>query len=391
MPYWNGETYRSLFRCFVAGDVINGTDLTRLQRSIEAALGIKKVFLFGSGSLALEIILRGCNIGPGDEVVVPTFCCAAVILPVLSVGATPVLADMGDELNVTPETVSAALTRKGRAIIVPHLFGNPADIEAIVALARDRNVRVIDDAAQALGATIAGRAVGSFGDAGILSFGKEKICFGLGGGAAIVRREELVAKFSTNNLDPPRLVSTLKKACSAVFAHRWRSWTLPVQRALARPKSPEQAAPIVSYRRERMANLNAAVANSLVDSLEENLSARRARVRAYRDLFEAVDGVHLFPHRAGSACLTQVARILPRRRRDLAAEVIASLRRAGYEVQGSYVPIHLLDSYPLCVWDRLPNAERMWAYLIELPCEPDVKLDDVERIAAVVKKTLANS
>jgi cysteine sulfinate desulfinase/cysteine desulfurase-like protein len=124
--------------------------------------------------LALEIALRACDLRPGDEVVIPTFCCTSVVAPILAVGANPVLADVGEELNITLETLQMALTKKSRAIIVPHLFGNPADIESIVDLARARNIRVIDDAAQALGATINGRPAGTFGDAGILSFGSIK-------------------------------------------------------------------------------------------------------------------------------------------------------------------------------------------------------------------------
>ena len=102
------------------------------------------------------------------------------------------------------------------------------------------------------------------------------------------------------------------------------------------------------------------------------------------------DRLQLIAHRAGSACLTQVVRVLPQRRGvDLASHVIGALGDAGYEIQGSYVPIHLLGRFANCVWDRLPHAERIWNDLIELPCEPDVSLDDIEGIAAIVGKTLA--
>ncbi len=389
VPCWNGETYRNMLRCLISGSVVDGADLDRLRAGIAATLGVESVLLCGSGSLALELALRACEVGPGDEVVVPAFCCAAIVEPVLSVGAIPVLADAGDELNVTPETVAAALTRKTRAIVVPHLFGNPADIEVIVGLARGRNIRVIDDAAQALGATIDGRAVGSFGEAGILSFGREKVLFGLGGGALISREADRLANWSAGQLERPRLVPTLEKLATTVFAHRGRRWTVPLQRALAFPIVDDPAAPGSPYRRERIANLNAAVANSLFGSLDKNLSARRARARAYGDLLRSAAGVELIAHRRGSACLAQVARILPRRGRDLAAEIVAALARAGYEIHGSYVPIHLLGNYPQCVWDGLPHAERVWADLIELPCEPGVSLKDVERIAAIVKKLIS--
>jgi dTDP-4-amino-4,6-dideoxygalactose transaminase len=100
-------------------------------------------------------------------------------------------------------------------------------------------------------------------------------------------------------------------------------------------------------------------------------------------------GVELIRHRPGSASLTQVIRVLPKRRNDdTAARIISFLCQAGYEVQGSYVPIHLLAQYPQCVWDRLPYAERIWADLVELPCEPTMRLDDVEKIAMIIKNCI---
>ncbi len=107
-----------------------------------------------------------------------------------------------------------------------------------------------------------------------------------------------------------------------------------------------------------MANLNAAVARSLIRSLPENLQARRARVDAYHRLLGNESGIELIRHSPGSACLTQVVRIGGKGRgEDLAARIIAALGQAGYEVQGSYMPIHLLTHITQCVWDRLPYSD----------------------------------
>jgi perosamine synthetase len=370
-----------------SGAVVDGPQIGTLKTQIVASLGVADVLLTGSGSLALELALHFCGVGRGDEVVLPTFCCTAVVPPVLAVGATPVLADCGDDLNITTASVAAVLTKNTKAIVAPHLFGNPAEIDAIVELVRGRNIRVIDDAAQALGATIDGRPVGSFGDAGILSFGAEKVCFGLGGGALISRREEFIQTFSQMSLPAPALRASIANLLSTFFWRRLRRWTLPLRSALSpRPAAPD-AAP-APYRRESISNLAAAVASSLLRTLDQNILARRARVRAYRELLSSEPGIELISHRAGSACLTQVIRVLPRHRDDDgAAQVIAALRAAGYEVQGSYVPIHLMSSFQDCVWDRLPYADRVWADLVELPCEPSVSLADIERIAAIVKNT----
>ncbi len=388
VPYWNRETYQRILRCLISGRVIDGVDLAQLRSQIEKCLGVSSVLLCGSGSLALELALRACDLDYGDEVVLPTFCCTAVVPPVLAVGATPVLADCGDELNLTAASVEAVLTRNTKAVIVPHLFGNPAEIHGIVALVRGRNIRVIDDAAPALGATLDGQPVGSFGDAGILSFGAEKVCFGLGGGALVSRREEFMQTNSQMSLPGSALAPAVANLLSTFVWRRLRRWTLPLRSALApRPAAPD-AAP-APYRHESMSNLGAAVASSLMRTLDQNILARRARVRAYRELLGSDPGIELISHRTGSACLTQVIRVLPYHRADDAASrVITSLRAAGYEVQGSYVPIHLLSPFNRCVWDRLPYVERVWADLVELPCEPGVNLDDIQKIAWLVRKTV---
>ena len=284
VPYWNGATYRAILRSLVSGSVIEGPDLGQLRSAVMERLGVEDAIICGSGSLALEIALRACGVREGDEVVIPTFCCTSVVSPILAVGAHPVLADVGEELNITAETVEAALTNKTTAIIVPHLFGNPAAINAIVDLARPKNIRVIDDAAQALGATIGGRPVGSFGDAGILSFGSEKVCFGLGGGVVVSRQKENLNGGSKMELPPARLSPTLRTFLSTLAWRRWRRWTLPAQAWLSHAETTNPDSPPAPYRNEILSNLNAAVALTLLQTLDENIAARRARVRAYQEL-----------------------------------------------------------------------------------------------------------
>jgi dTDP-4-amino-4,6-dideoxygalactose transaminase len=383
VPYWNGETYRAILRSLLLGAIVEGPDVQRLQSSVMATLGVEDAVLCGSGSLALEFALRVCGVGRGDEVVIPTFCCTAVVPPILAVGAVPVLADVGAELNITAETVEAALTKKTKAVIVPHLFGNPADIGAIIDLVRGRNIRVIDDAAQALGATIEEQPVGSFGDVGILSFGSEKICSGLGGGVSVSRYKKILNGGVKIDLPAARWFSSLRALWATLFCRRWRRWTLPL---LSRLKAAGPDAPPAPYRKKTMANINAAVADSLMQTLSENIAARRARVDAYREWLGTEERLTLISHRPGSACLTQVVRVLPKRRgKDSASEIVQALCRAGYEIQGSYVPIHALSGYQQFVRRSLPHAERVWADLVELPCEPDVSFENVGRIAAIVK------
>jgi perosamine synthetase len=377
VPYWTGATYRAAFRSILAPSRARA----ELRETMIHRLCVPATLLCGSGSLALEIVLAACGVAPAEEVIIPTFCCSAVVPPILNLGAIPVLADSGEELNLTAKDVAAVLTEKTRAVVVPHLFGNPADIEAITALTRPKKIAVIDDAAQALGATIDGAPAGSFGDAGILSFSAEKICTGIGGGVAVSRNASLFAgidlPFASN-------ASALKNFSSTVFRRRWRRWTFPFDSG-----KPDPDTPPLPYRREAMTEVAAAVALSLVRTLDDNITARRERVTAYNDLLRDVNRLKIIRHRLGSACLTQVIQVIPKNLDDdPAAKVLAALRSAGYEAQGSYVPIHLLPPYERWARHGLPHAETVWDNLVELPCEPDVKFDDVERIAAIVRDTL---
>src|SRR5918997_688324 len=88
MPYWDGATYGTIFRCLMGGQIIDGPDLGKLRLSLSEILGVSNVTLCGSGSLSLEFALRASGVGERDEVVIPAFCCSAVALPILAVGAT---------------------------------------------------------------------------------------------------------------------------------------------------------------------------------------------------------------------------------------------------------------------------------------------------------------
>ena len=375
-------------RCLVSGQVIVGPDVAELQSWITQEFDVQDAILCGSGSLALELALRSCDVKSGDEVVVPTFCCTSIISPILAVGARPVLADVGDDLNLTAETIEPALSKRTRAIIVPHLFGNPADIDSIIDLTPGRDIRVIDDAAQALGASLDGRKLGTFGDAGILSFGNDKVCSGLGGGVFVSRHREVLERGADFALAAAHFFVALRSLLSTLIWHRWRRWSVPLREALSDSAATDPQSLPAQYRKESMSNLNAAVASSLMKSLQDNLAARRLRVRAYQGLL-GNERLMLVPHRAGSACLTQVIRVLPKYvGHDPASDLIFSLRGAGFEVQGSYIPIHLLAPYQQLAVRSFPRAEKIWMNLIELPCEPDVSLEHVERIASIVKQTI---
>jgi dTDP-4-amino-4,6-dideoxygalactose transaminase len=173
-----------------------GPEVEDFERSFAAYCETEHAVGISSGTQALELALRGLGVGPGDEVIVPTYTFIATAEAVSTVGAKPVLVDVDPETAViTAEIVENALTPKTRAVIPVHLFGRPVDMDPIVDLCRQRGIAVIEDACQAHGARYKGRRVGSLGDAGCFSFYPTKNLGGWGDGGALVTSDpELDAK-----------------------------------------------------------------------------------------------------------------------------------------------------------------------------------------------------
>jgi len=160
-----------------------GPQMKAFESAMAALTRVPHGVAVSSGTAGLHLALLALSIRPGDEVIVPSFTFIAVANAVRYVGANPVFADIDPAtLNLDPRTVEAALTMRTRALIVVHTFGRPADISALTALARRHNLVLIEDSCEAIGATIDGRSVGSFGDAAVFAFYPNKqITTGEGG------------------------------------------------------------------------------------------------------------------------------------------------------------------------------------------------------------------
>ncbi len=164
-----------------------GPELERFEAAFADFCGTEHAAGVSSGTAALEIALRALGIGPGDEVIVPTYSFIATAEAVSTVGATPVIVDVDEETAlITAEIVERALTPRTRCVIPVHLFGRPVEMDPLLALCRERRIAVIEDACQAHGALYKGRPVGSLGDAGCFSFYPTKNLGGWGDGGALV-------------------------------------------------------------------------------------------------------------------------------------------------------------------------------------------------------------
>ena len=165
------ELLAATARVLASSRFILGPEGQALEAEMAQVSGAGHGIGVGSGTDALLLALRAFGVGPGDEVITPAFSFVASGTTVALLGATPVFVDVDPgTFNLDPALVDKAITPRTRAIVPVHLYGQPADMEAIGAIARGAGLAVIADAAQAVGASYAGRGIGAWGDAACLSF-----------------------------------------------------------------------------------------------------------------------------------------------------------------------------------------------------------------------------
>ncbi len=190
------ELLEAAARVLDSGRFVLGAEGRALEAEVAVLCGARHGVGVGSGTDALRLALAALEIGPGDEVITSAFSFIASASAILMAGATPVFADIDPETyTIDPAAIERALTLRTRAIIPVHLYGHPAAMDQIGELARARKLAVVEDAAQAIGATFAGRPVGSWGDVGCLSFYPTKNLGACGdAGMLVTDREDLAER-----------------------------------------------------------------------------------------------------------------------------------------------------------------------------------------------------
>jgi dTDP-4-amino-4,6-dideoxygalactose transaminase len=238
-------------RVLDSGSYILGGEVQAFEAEMAQSLGVGGVVGVGSGTDALIIALRAFGVGPGDEVIIPSHTAGPTAAAVCLLGAVPVLIDVDPDIyGVTPAAISAALTPLTKAVIVVHLYGHPVDVAAIMAVTRTAGVPLIEDCAQAQGARIGERQVGSFGDIGCFSFYPTKNLGALGDGGAI----------ATSN---PEILTRLR-------ALRTYGWTKP------------QYAELPGGSCSRLDELQAAFLRIKLRGLDASVARRRELAARYR-------------------------------------------------------------------------------------------------------------
>jgi perosamine synthetase len=350
-PDLTGNELAYVQECVQTGWISSiGRFITEFETGFATIAGTPHAVGTNNGTTALHLALTALGVEPGDEVIVPTVTYVATANAVRYCGATPVLVDvLPGTLNLDPAQLEAAVTPRTKGVISVHLYGIPADVEAIGRFCTERGLFHLEDAAESHGATVGGRPVGSFGDAAIFSFFGNKIITTGEGGVVTTNSSELEQRLRLlrgQGMDPQR-----------------RYWF-----------------PVVGFN-YRMTNIQAAIGLAQVERFEEIVASRRVIADRYAanlgtldhalERVDVADGVVPVPWlqnvylREGDAA-----------RRDA---VMARLSDSGVDSRPVFYPMHVLP--PFHDESRAyPVADSWSARGISLPLHTALTLDDVDRV-----------
>jgi dTDP-4-amino-4,6-dideoxygalactose transaminase len=328
---------------------ILGPQVKAFEEEMAAYCGTRFAVGVASGTDALILALHACGVGPGDEVIVPTFSYIATADAASLLGAVPVFVD-SDPLtfNINPAQIEARITAKTKAIVPVHLYGQPADVDPILEIGRRRGLRVIEDNAQAIGATYHGRKTGSMGDAGCISFFPSKNLGAYGdGGMVVTNSEELAARL---------------RALRAHGASRHKYM------------SEEQGW------NSRLDELQAAILRVKLRHLEDWKRGRQSVAARYNELLARIPGV-ITPQVAAGCEHVYHQYTVRVPQRDAVQQRLAA---AGVPSTVYYpVPMHLQKMYAHLGGrpGQLPVAERAAGEVLSLPVYPELTAAQVHRVA----------
>lgn len=333
-----------------------GPKLEEFEHAVAGYVGAAHAVGVSSGTAGLHLALIALRVGAGDEVIVPSFTFVAVANAVRYVGATPVFADINAEsLNLDPARVEAAITSRTRAMIAVHTFGRPADIGALLAVARRHGLKVIEDACEALGAEIGGRRVGTFGDAAVFAFYPNKqITTGEGG--MVVTQDAKVA----------RRVRALRN-----HGRYGAAWLEHVE---------------LGYN-YRLSEMQAALGVTQMRRLEEILARRAEVARRYCERLAGIPAVRLPAMEIPGQRLSWFVFTVQVAERDRVAEHLAA---AGIATGRYFVPIHLQPAY--AAWREksdLAVTEAIGARTLALPFFNRITDEQIDRVAEALRQALS--
>ncbi len=338
-------------------DFVLGHDVDAFEAEYAAYCEAAHAVGVDSGLSALELGMRALGIGPGDEVITPANSFIASSSAISFTGATPVWVDVDPmTLNLDPDAVRAAITPRTKAVMVVHLYGQPADVGSIAVIAGEHGLRLVEDACQAHGARFAGRRVGSFGDFAAFSFYPAKNLGAYGDGGILTTQDADLA-------DRVRMMRNYGQRQK--YEHVTMAWN------------------------RRLDTIQAAVLRVKLRHLDQWNEARRAHAALYTGLLQE-SGLEL-PWARPDVEHVYHLYVVQTDRRD---QLLAALRAEGIGAALHYpVPIHLQEAYR----DRglglgaFPVTERAAARLLSVPMYPELTPPQIERVASALTTAVTGS
>ncbi|HEY6943514.1 MAG TPA: DegT/DnrJ/EryC1/StrS family aminotransferase [Candidatus Acidoferrum sp.] len=341
------EVRTAIERVLSSQQFILGREGAALEEEVAALCGVAHGVGVASGTDALILALRACGVQLGDEVLLPTSTFVATGSAVSALGAKPAFADVRPETyNLDPSELERRVTPRTRAIIAVHLYGLAADMDPIVAFAKSRNLPLIEDCAQAIGALYKGRRTGSFGDAACFSFYPTKNLGAYGdAGMVLSNSAELAA----------RLRTLRNHGQTAKYLSSEPGWN------------------------SRLDEIQAAILRVKLRHLAEWQRARRSNAAEYTRLLQQVPGI-MPPHEPESLEHVYHQYTIRTEQRDALQQHLAS-RRIGSTVYYPH-PLHLQPLYSHLGYKPgdFPHAERAAQEVLSLPMYPELRKEQIARV-----------
>jgi perosamine synthetase len=338
-----------------------GKYVERFEAAFADFCNVKHALSCCNGTAALHLALLAQNVGPGDEVIVPTLTFVSTPNAVSYCGARPVFIDSEPETwNLDPALLEELITPRTRGIIAVHLYGHPVDMDPVLSLARKYGLFVIEDAAEAHGAQYKRRHIGSIGDVATFSFyGNKIIATGEGG-------------MVTTNDD--RLAATMRQLKGQGMDPRRRYWF-----------------PVLGYN-YRMTNVAAAIGLAQLEKADWHIARRREIAAHYARRLGHVPGLALQPEKPWARNVYWMSSVVLAEQSVARDTAIAALAAEGIETRPFFYPMHTLPMYQgLAKGQSFPVGERLAASGINLPSGATLTEADVDRVCDQLLHILATS
>ncbi len=340
----------------------------RFERAFADYLGVDHAIAVSNATAALHLANLALGIGPGDEVIVPSLTFVATANAVKYTGATPIFADVtsDQDLGISPASIKAAITSRTKAITVMHYGGNMCDMPAILAVANEHGLAVIEDAAHAPGAELAGKKAGTWGEVGCFSFFSNKNLVTGEGGMIVTNRDDLAEKI--------RLVRSHGMTSLTWDRHRGHAHSYDV---------------VTLGFNYRIDEMRSALGLAQLEKLEQNNARRRGMIERYRSHLGKLDYLSL-PY--GSHTGVSAAHLFPillnagLDRRGF----IESMHARGVQTSIHYPPVHQFTYYRQDGNSmRLPVTEEMARREVTLPLYPTMSDKQLELVITAVESELS--